>query len=81
MTGVRPESDQGAAKQAYEAAARLHDEAAAERSEGPRCREGRRTLGRRWGISARRDSGWRSRLVPTVSRRGSSDGCSWRFAA
>ena len=34
MTGDMPEPDQGAAKQAYEAAAQLYDEAAAERFRG-----------------------------------------------
>ena len=37
-------------------------------SAGPRCRGERRTSGRRWGISARQNCGWRSRVVPTASR-------------
>jgi hypothetical protein len=40
-------------------------------SKGPRCREERRTPGRRWGISARQNCGWRNRLVPTAARRAS----------
>jgi hypothetical protein len=40
-------------------------------SAGPRCRGERRTPGRRWGISARQNCGWRNRLVPTASRRAS----------
>jgi hypothetical protein len=37
-------------------------------SEGPRCRGERRTPGRRRSTSARRNCGWRNRLVPTASR-------------
>jgi hypothetical protein len=84
MTGDLPGPDQRAAQQTHQAAARLYEQAAAgldraaahcrvasTHSEGPRCRGGRRTPGRRWGISARQNGGWRSRLVPTASRRAS----------
>jgi hypothetical protein len=80
MTGDLSEPAQRAAEQAYEAAARLYEQAAAELtgqrqtaawpppiSEVP----GRRMPGRRWGISARQNCGCRNRLVPTASRHAS----------
>jgi hypothetical protein len=67
MTGDLAGPDQRAAQQAYEAAARLYEQAAPELdraaahcrvaapiSEGPRCRGERRTPGRCWVISASR---------------------------
>jgi hypothetical protein len=84
MTGDLSEPAHGAAQQAYEAAARLYEQAAAELDRAAaHCRvaathfrgaevpRGRRTPGRRWGISARQNCGWRNRLVPTASRRAS----------
>jgi hypothetical protein len=85
MTGDLSEPPaHGAAQQAYEAAARSTSKrppsSTRQRhtaawpppiSEGPRCRGERRTPGRRWGISGRQNCGWRSRLVPTASRRAS----------
>jgi hypothetical protein len=78
----------GPPSRAHKAAARLYDQAAAELdqaaahcrvaaihfrgAEGPRER---RAPGRRWGISARQNCGWRSRLVPTASRRASRALC------
>jgi hypothetical protein len=84
MTGDLPGPDQRAAQQTYEAAVRLDEQAATELDRAAaHCRVaathfrgaevpgGRRTPGRRWGISARQNCGWRNRLVPTASRRAS----------
>jgi hypothetical protein len=84
MTGDLSEPAHGASQQAYEAAARLYEQAAAELDQAAaHCRvaathfrgaEVPRGAAHAWaalGISARQNCGWRSRLVPTGSRRAS----------